>query len=155
METFDRLSLWSTYHNFFSDLIFLILEGVESLLLLGVLVPFFFLKFLLEPNSGFFLSLINSQTGIPSLAACLLGLHGISALQLRVGRKQHSSWAYNDLLKGHRTSVASMAPEIPPVFSCSPLSVRVKVRPVLSVTQTDVHGVLELVWRHRPFSRFG
>lgn len=91
-----------------------------------------------------FSSLTDSQAGIPSLAACLPGLHGISAFQLRLGRKQHGSWVPNDLLKGHRTSVASTVPEIPSVFSCAPLLVGVEVRPVLSVSQTDVCSVLEL-----------
>lgn len=102
-----------------------------------------------------FSSLVNSQTGIPSLAACLPGLHGISVLQLSVKRERHSSWVPNYLLKGYRTSVVSMTPEIPPVSSCALLSVGVKVRPALAASQRDVRGVLELVWRHRPFSCLG
>lgn len=54
---FDRPSLWSIYHSFFSGLIFLIFEGLEVFLLLGVtrllffsLIYFFFFK----PTSGFF-----------------------------------------------------------------------------------------------------
>lgn len=85
---------------------------------------------------------------------CLLGLRDIAALQPRVGRKQHSSWVPNCLLQGRRASVASMAPEIPPA-TCAPLSVGIKVRPVLSVSQRDERGVLELVQRHRPLSHFG
>lgn len=156
VEMFDRLSLWSIYHSFFSGLIFLIFEGLEGFFAFRSYCAAFFLFnfFLFLSLLVAFSSLINSQTGIPSLAACLPGLCGISALQSRVGRKQRSSWVPIYLPKGHRTSVASMAPEIPLVSSCAPLSVGVKVRLVLSVSQRDVCGVLGLVQRPRPLSCF-
>lgn len=42
VEMFDRLSLWSIYHSFFSGLIFLIFDGLEFFLLLGVTGVLFF-----------------------------------------------------------------------------------------------------------------
>lgn len=102
-----------------------VLWFVVCFLVCVFLVVFFLLllTYLFFKSSSVFVSPMNSQTGIPSLAACLPGLRGISALQLRVRRGQHRSWKLIDLLKGHRASMAFMIPEISSVLSCTaPLS---------------------------------